>query len=185
VQSRDDEAMTEEEARARDARPALLCFDGSDGAAAAIAQAAELLGRRVAVVLTVWEPVAVWEPYDPATMLTAAVSKFASKALGLDEIASEIAREKADRGVALARDAGFEVQGRVRKGKSWRAICDIAEELEAEPIVLGARGLSRVESALLGSVSAAVLVHAHRPVLVIPPRAASVRHPGSPSSEAA
>jgi len=170
--------------RARDARPVLLCFDGSDRAAAAIAQAGELLGPRTAVVLTVWEPVAVWEPYDPATILTAPVSKLASKALGLDEIAHALAREKRDRGVALARKAGFEVQGRVAKGKGWRAICDVAEELDAEPIVVGARGLSRVQSALLGSVSSAVVVHAHRSVLVVPAHAASARDPGSPSSEA-
>ena len=38
----------------RDAEhPVLLCFDGSDDAATAIAQAAELLAPRPAVVLTV------------------------------------------------------------------------------------------------------------------------------------
>jgi nucleotide-binding universal stress UspA family protein len=146
----------------------LLCFDGSDDAAAAIAKAGELLGPLRAVVLTVWEPVAVWEPYDPATILTAPASKLFSEELGLDEIANELAREKMDRGVALAGEAGFEVQGRVGEGKSWRTICDVAEELDAEPIVVGARGLSRVQSALLGGVSSAVVVHAHRPVLVIP-----------------
>jgi nucleotide-binding universal stress UspA family protein len=154
--------------RAKDASPVLLCFDGSDAAAAAIAQAGELLGPRTAVVLTVWEPLSVWEPYDPATILTSPVSKLASTELGLDEIASELAREKSDRGAALARSAGFEAQGHVAKGKSWRTICDVAEELDAELIVVGARGLSRVQSALLGSVSSAVLVHADRPVLVIP-----------------
>jgi nucleotide-binding universal stress UspA family protein len=162
--------MTEDENRAKDAHPVLLCFDGSDDAATAIAKAGELLGPRAAVVLTVWEPVALWAPSDPATMLTAAVSKLASKELGLDEIASQVARETSDRGVALARTAGFEVRGSVAKGKSWRAICDEAEKLDAELIVVGARGLSRVQSALLGSVSNAVVVHAHRPVLVIPGR---------------
>ena len=160
--------MSEHPRREKDARPVLLCFDGSDDAAHAIAKAGELLGPCRAVVLTVWEPVAVWEPYDPATILTAPASKLFSQELGLDEIAKELAREKMDRGVALAREAGFEVQGRVGEGKSWRTICDVAEELDAEPIVVGARGLSRVQSALLGGVSSAVLVHAHRPVLVIP-----------------
>ncbi len=42
--------------RAKDAHPVLLCFDGSDDAATAIAKAGELLGPRAAVVLTVWEP---------------------------------------------------------------------------------------------------------------------------------
>jgi nucleotide-binding universal stress UspA family protein len=146
----------------------LLCFDGSDDAATAIAQAAELLAPRRAVVLTVWEPVATWEPYDPATILTAPVSKLVSSALGIDEITAELAEEKVRQGVALARSAGFAAQGRVAQGKTWRTICDVAGEIDAATIVLGARGLSRVGSLLLGSVSSAVLVHAKRPVLVVP-----------------
>jgi hypothetical protein len=119
--------MTEDENRAKHAHPVLLCFDGSNDAAAAITKAGELLVSLTAVVLTVWEPAALWEPYDPATILTAPMSRLASKELGLDEIASQAARETSDRGVALARTAGFEVRGSVAKGKSWRAICDEAE----------------------------------------------------------
>src|SRR6266436_7696794 len=102
--------MTEDENPAQDAHPVLLCFDGSNDAATAIAKAGVLLGPRTAVVLTVWEPVALWEPYDPATILTAPLSKLASKELGLDEIASQVARDTSDRGLALARTAGFEVR---------------------------------------------------------------------------
>jgi nucleotide-binding universal stress UspA family protein len=153
----------------REAGPlVLLCFDGSDDAATAIARAAELLAPRRAVVLTVWEPVATWEPYDPATILSAPMSKLASQALGVDEIAAELAAEKVKQGVALASNAGFAAQGRVTHGKTWKAICDVAGEIDAATIVLGARGLSRVGSLLLGSVSSAVLVHAKRPVLVVP-----------------
>ena len=162
--------MTEDASRAEDAHPVLLCFDGSDDAATAIAKAGELLGARTAVVLTVWEPAALWAPYDPATILSAPVSKLVSRGLGLDEIASQVARETSDRGVALARTARFEVRGSVAKGKTWRVICDEAGKLDAEPIVVGARGLSRVQSVLLGSVSSAVVAHARRPVLVIPGR---------------
>ena len=159
-------------ARTKGTRSVLLCFDGSDDAAFAIASAGELLGPRLAVVLTVWEPLANWEWYDPATVLGAPISKFASKALGVNEIADELSHEITDRGVVLAREAGFEVHGRVVKGKPWRTICDVAEELDAAPIVVGARGLSRVQSTILGSVSFAVVVHAHRPVLVIPTHSA-------------
>ena len=147
--------------------PVLLCFDGSDDAGAAIAQAAELLAPRRAVVLTVWEPVATWEPYDPATILSAPLSKLVSRALGVDEIAAELAEEKVRQGVALATGAGFAAQGRVAHGKTWRTICDVAGETDAATIVLGARGLSRAGSLLLGSVSSAVLAHAKRPVLVV------------------
>jgi nucleotide-binding universal stress UspA family protein len=55
-------------------------------------------------------------------------------------------------------------------GKTWRTICDVAGEIDAATIVLGARGLSRMGSLLLGSVSFAVTVHAKRPVLVVPHR---------------
>lgn len=150
--------------------PVLLCFDGSPDAAAAISQAGKLLASRQAVVLTVWEPVAVWEPYDPATILSAPLARVASNALGLDEALEEVAREKLDEGLTLARRAGLQAEGRLARGKAWRVICHVAEELSAEAIVLGARGLSRVGSMLLGSVSSAVLAHAGRPVLVIPRR---------------
>src|SRR5258708_7564538 len=167
---RDDKAMTGGENGAKDAHPVLLCFDGSNDAATAIAKAGELLDPRPAVALTVWEPAALGVPYGPARILTAPVSKLAAKELGLEETANQVARETSDRGVALARTAGFEVRGSVAKGKSWRAICDEAEKLDAEPVVVGARGLSHVQSVLLGSVSYAVVLHPHRPVLVIPGR---------------
>ena len=155
------------------AGPVLICYDGSEDAAAAIATAGRILGPRRAVVLTVWEPVAVWQPYDPATGLTAPLSKLASRALGLDEIARDLAEERVVTGGELARQAGFEAEGRTTGGKPWRAICDVANDIDAEPIVIGARGLSRVQSALLGSVSAAVVQHARRSVLVVPRRADS------------
>jgi nucleotide-binding universal stress UspA family protein len=150
------------------AQPALLCFDGSDDAGAAITAAAKLLGTREAVLITVWEPVSVWAPYDPAAFLGAGVGKLGSHALGLDEIAEEVAEDNVQRGIELARQAGFETTGRTVRGKTWQAICDTAAELDAAAIVLGARGLSRVSAMLLGSVSAAVVAHARRPVLVIP-----------------
>ena len=99
--------------------PVLLCFDGSDDAAAAIAQAAELLASRRAVVLTVWEPVATWESYDPATILSAPVSKLLSRELGIDEVAAELAEEKVKRGVALASSGGAD--GRRRRYASLRS----------------------------------------------------------------
>ncbi len=127
-----------------------------------------MLAPRSAVVLTVWEPVASWEPYDPTTILSAPLSRLASHALGLDEAVRDLARERMERGTELAAQAGFQAEGRLEEGKPWRMICRSADALGAEPIVLGARGLGRVESALLGSVSTAVVFHAKHPVLVVP-----------------
>jgi nucleotide-binding universal stress UspA family protein len=146
----------------------LLCFDGSDDARAAVATAAALLAPRSAIVLTVWEPVQSWEPYDPATVLSAPLSRLASNAMQLDDIMRDLARERLERGIELAGEVGFTAEGRLEKGKPWRTICELADELGAEPIVLGARGLGRVESALLGSVSSAVIAHTKRSVFLVP-----------------
>lgn len=146
----------------------LLCFDGSEDATAAIAQAGRVLSPREAIVLTVWEPVASWEPYDPATILSAPLEKLAAHAMSLDEITRELAQETLAKGVGLAREAGFQARPHLAKGKAWRTICEVANELEPEVIVLGARGLGRVGAMLLGSVSSRVAMHAKRPALIVP-----------------
>jgi nucleotide-binding universal stress UspA family protein len=149
--------------------PVLVCFDGSPDAEHAIAYAAGLLGPCPAVVLTVWEPLPAWEPYDPGALISAGIATAGARTFGLEEIAIDVARETLDHGVALAQAAGFDARGRLAHGKTWRAICETADELGADPIVVGARGHSRIESVLLGSVSLAVATHAARPVLVVRP----------------
>jgi nucleotide-binding universal stress UspA family protein len=47
-------------------------------------------------------------------------------------------------------------------------MCDCADEIDAAPGVPGARGLSRIQPALLGSVSTVVSTYAKWAVLVIP-----------------
>lgn len=148
--------------------PLLLCYDGSENAASAIGRSAALFSRRRAVVLTAWEPMAVWDIHDPATILSAPLDRLAQRALDIDQILEEVAGETLAQGVSVARESGFVPEGRLIRGKPWSAICEAAHELDAEAIVMGARGLSRARSVLLGSVSFSVLTHAKRPVLVIP-----------------
>jgi nucleotide-binding universal stress UspA family protein len=68
---------------------------------------------------------------------------------------------------ALAEKAGVEFEELIVLGRPDRAIIAAAEELGANPIVVGSEGESRLEHALLGSVSEEVLRHASRTVLVV------------------
>lgn len=99
--------------------------------------------------------------------MSAPISKLASNALELNGTMHEVAREWMERGTELAKKADFQAEGRLEEGKARRIICDIADTLGAEPIVMGARRLGRVESALVGSVASAVDYRSNCPVLVV------------------
>lgn len=59
------------------------------------------------------------------------------------------------------------------------AILAAADDLKADAILMGTRGLTRFKSVLLGSVSNAVLQHADRAVIVVPsPKIAAERAAG-------
>ena len=51
----------------------------------------------------------------------------------------------------------------------WERLIEECEELGADLIVMGCRGLGGVRRALMGSVSDSVVRHAHCPVLVVRP----------------
>ena len=52
-------------------------------------------------------------------------------------------------------------------GPVWKTIVEIADRNDAATIVMGTRGLTGLQSMLMGSVSSAVVHHADRPTLVI------------------
>jgi nucleotide-binding universal stress UspA family protein len=85
----------------------------------------------------------------------------------LVERLSEDGREATGKVRALAEKAGAECEELIVLGKPDRVIIAAAEELEADPVVLGSEGKSRMEHALIGSVSEEVLRHANRTVLVV------------------
>jgi nucleotide-binding universal stress UspA family protein len=79
---------------------------------------------------------------------------------------------------ALAEEAGVECEELVVFGRPDRTIVTVAEELGADPIVLGTEGMSGLEHALIGSVSEEVLRHANRTVLVVGGHPEDGRKPG-------
>lgn len=108
------------------------------------------------------------EPWDPLTIVSAPLGRLISNEIALDQTVEAAARDKAEHGAALARVVGFDATARITRGKAWETICKVADEIEADPIVIGSRGLGRARSALLGSVSSAVIAHPGRAVLVGP-----------------
>ena len=56
----------------------------------------------------------------------------------------------------------------VEKGKPFEAILKVAEEWEADLIVLGTHGKTGISHLLMGSVAEKVIRHSTRPLFVIP-----------------
>jgi nucleotide-binding universal stress UspA family protein len=76
-------------------------------------------------------------------------------------------RASLDEALELAEERGIPAQTRLLVGGAARQIVAYADEIRADLIVVGSRGLGRVSGALLGSVSRAVLRDAKRPVLIV------------------
>jgi nucleotide-binding universal stress UspA family protein len=62
---------------------------------------------------------------------------------------------------------GIKVESELLEGPLAEAILKVAEARKSDLIVIGARGLSRLQGLLLGSVSQKVIQHAECPVLVV------------------
>jgi len=145
----------------------LIAYDGSASASHAITAAGEILGHGPATVVHVWDPPANFLPADPYGGLTTWSPEQVQE---LESVARDRANRIVEEGVTLARKVGFAADGRLERAIAapWRAILEVADEVDAQLIVVGARGLPAVESVMLGAVSNAVVHHTHRPVLVIP-----------------
>ena len=157
--------------------PLLIAYDASADARNAIWRAGALV-TGPAIVLTVCEraadlPLYAWGP------LGNVVGRLAGLAREFDEAGEAVAQRTAEEGALLAREHGFDARPQAVSGSPWQSIVTAADDADARLIVVGARGLSAVQSTLLGSVTAAVLHHARRPVLVVPPHGDASRPVGS------
>jgi nucleotide-binding universal stress UspA family protein len=148
--------------------PVLFCSDGSAGSRAALATAAELLAPRDAVVLTVWETVAM--RLMAGGLNTGLGGTYIPDEGDLDRREETAARETADQGARAGQERGWGARARTEQAEVavWQTIIQVADEIDASLIVCGARGLNPVKRAILGSVSEAVLHHSHRPTLISP-----------------
>ena len=155
----------------------LIGYDGSEDAESAIRSAGNLFAPRRAIVTYVWDSLAELLLHTDIDQLTGSMKEAAEE---LDTGDAREAELIAERGAELAEDAGFDAVPTVARGrpKAWPTLLELADRHGAAAIVVGSRGLGRVKSALLGSVSSGVLDHAHLPVLIVPP--VEEQHPPGP-----
>jgi nucleotide-binding universal stress UspA family protein len=78
--------------------------------------------------------------------------------------AKEMLEQQAKR---IEPSGGTVKESHLREGRAAEQIVELAEEIGAGLIVMGSRGYGRLRRALLGSVSDAVVRHAHCPVTIV------------------
>ena len=66
------------------------------------------------------------------------------------------------------RASGVRYRAELREGNPVTVLLDIADELDADVVVVGSRGLVGFPGLLLGSTCAQVAQHARRPVVIVP-----------------
>jgi nucleotide-binding universal stress UspA family protein len=135
--------------------------DGSDTATAAVADAVELAKAVGANV----EIVSAYEPVPPRRLREE--RREAPEDLQWAITPLEDVQATLDAAAEVARNAGVPVQTSARQGDPADAILDLAEERQADLIVVGNKGMTGAKRFLLGSVPNRVSHHAPCSVLII------------------
>ena len=145
----------------------LVGYDGSPSAAEAITVGASLLPTATAWIGYLWSP-----PFTSPELF----AHLRRQARSLDELLALVEAEggaEAQRlvatGIAVARANGWSADAVVRRtyGGQGFEMAALAEELEADVILVGSRGLGGTQ-AVLGSVSDVIVHYSTTPVLVAP-----------------
>ena len=142
----------------------LLATDGSDVATAAMAKGVALLGHghrfiTLAVVPPVFVPTASVSPMD--THPTLADPELEHELEAEQRAAQDTEVHELDAVL------GITAEHLIETGEPGPTICDVADAVGAEIIVIGSHGHGWLKRVLMGSVSTHVLHHAPCPVLVI------------------
>ena len=135
--------------------------DGSDTANEAVRQAVELAGSLGAELLLV-------SAYAPTSRVTVnrETTQIPEDVQWMVSARDDVASILAD-AARTAQEAGVRVQTFPRQGDPADAILDVAEERDADLIVVGNKGMTGAKRFLLGSVPNRVSHHAPCSVLII------------------
>jgi nucleotide-binding universal stress UspA family protein len=138
----------------------LVPVDGSEAALDAVRCSLRLAGeglRASLVLANVQEPTTLYElmrAHDPEV---------------IEQISAAAAAHALEPAQALVQQAGIEYECEVATGDPAHTLIDIAERFGCDMVVIGARGMGTLRSALLGSVAHEVLHSSAVPVLVVKP----------------
>ncbi|MGZ6697817.1 MAG: universal stress protein [Solirubrobacteraceae bacterium] len=155
---------------APDARPALVAFDGSAEAQAAVREAVALFGDRPLAVVTIWEPgLAAMVFTPPPGEVGATYVPDPDALVAVDRAESDHAERVAQAGAELARGLGAtaEAVSVPDTADVAETLVAIAEQRGARAIVIGTRGAHGFRAHVTGSTTQRLLRHARCPVLVV------------------
>lgn len=137
----------------------LVATDGSEDSELSISRAVDLAGETDAALHLVYVMI-ISHWMVPDTLSDAQYKRL-----------EDDARERLDQQVEKAEAAGAgvdTVQKHLRTGRrADEEIIKLAEEIDADMIVVGGRGAGTISRALMGSDAESVVRHADRPVLVV------------------
>ena len=142
-------------------RSIVVGTDGSETAGEAVRQAVELAsatGARVELV-SAYEPVSNQRLREESQQVPEDLQWMVNPREDVDATL--------DAATELAEEAGVPVQKYARQGDPADAILDVAEEVKADLIVVGNKGMTGARRFLLGSVPNKVSHHAPCSVLII------------------
>lgn len=135
----------------------MIAVDGSEESLQAVRQALALVARGLRA------EIALVNVQEPASLLELATQDSDAIATAAVEAGEHLMAS----GAALLDEAGVGYSMEVVLGEPSTVLVDMAEQLDANMVILGARGMGAIESVLVGSVSKAVLSRCTRPVLLV------------------
>lgn len=135
----------------------LIAVDGSEASLAAVRQGVHLVqnGLRATVTLV--------NVQEPASLLQLATHDSDAIAAAAVEAGEHLMQA----GVDLLAQAQVSYNTEVVLGEPAIMLVDMADQIQADWVILGARGMGAIQRAWLGSVSQEVLNRCTKPVLIV------------------
>ena len=134
----------------------LVAFDGSESSKNALKEACHLSKEEKAIIVLL----VVVPPYEGDLDLLA-ISDVKEK---LETLGNKLL----DEGEQIAKNENVTIQKVLEYGEPYEEIVSVAEKENCDLIIMGRKGLGGVEIELVGSVTARVIGHTKKDVLVIP-----------------